>query len=147
MPVEMAPQAPKRSAAPKRTAVTAKQDTASRMTARSEAVNGIFQITAVGCVARGWYADAGAIAQHGPKISAELVTLAETDSRIASLVDYLATAGPYTGLLLAVLPLAFQIAVNHKRMDPKRIPLPGITDPEILENSVRREMATAGESA
>jgi hypothetical protein len=144
VPVEMAPAAPpKRAATPRQTAVQARKETQSQTTTRAQAVNSVFQITALGLTARGMYADAGAISIHGPKISGELAALAETNSGVASFVDYLTSAGPYTGLFLAVMPLVFQIAANHGRVDATKVSLPGIMEPAELEKKVRKDIEEA----
>jgi hypothetical protein len=62
------------------------------------------------------YADAGTIGLHWPNISEELATLAETQPVIANFVDPLIKVGPYTGLVMAILPFFTQIAVNHGRI-------------------------------
>jgi hypothetical protein len=101
------------------------------------AVNGLFQVATLGFTAKGMYADAAAIAIHGPNVSRELATLAESDERIASVIDYLTTAGPYTGLIMAVLPFALQIAANHGRIDASKTMMPGIREPAELEKEMR----------
>jgi hypothetical protein len=62
------------------------------------------------------YADAGAIGLHWPNVAEELATLAESQPAIAKFIDPLIKAGPYTGLVMAILPFAAQIAVNHGRI-------------------------------
>lgn len=109
--------------------------------ARTEALNGLGQIGALVLVMRGSYADAGAIAQHGPGISAETAKLAEQNESIANLIDYLTQAGPYMGLVSVVLPLVLQLAVNHNRIDASKLsPELGVLPPDILEKRVRTEM-------
>lgn len=109
--------------------------------ARREALTGLGQITASILIMRGGYADAGAIAQHGPAVARETALLAEQNERIASVVDYLTEAGPYMGLITAVLPLALQFAANHNRLDANKLsPDFGVFPPDILEKRVKKEM-------
>ena len=109
--------------------------------ARAEALNGLGQIGALILVMRGNYADAGAIAQHGPPISQETAKLAEQNETVASAIDYLTQAGPYMGLVAVVLPLVLQLAVNHNRIDAAKLsPDLGVLPPDVLEKRVRTEM-------
>lgn len=112
-----------------------------RQEARQEALNGMGKITALLLTLRGSYADAGAIAQHGPGIAHETAALAETDEKVASLIDYLTEAGPYMGLAVATLPLVMQILANHGRIDASRLPPEsGVIPPDVLESRVRADM-------
>ena len=143
MPVNPAP--PKPAAVRKPT--TAQVQTAAREAqskiadARYQGVNSLFQLSAIGLLARKQYADAGAIRNHGPGIARELVILADTDERVGSFVDYLTTAGPYTGLMMAVLPLVLQIAANHGRIDADKTMMPGIVSPAELEREVKKDIS------
>jgi hypothetical protein len=95
---------------------------------------------------KGAYADAGAIAQHGPGLARETALLAESNPRIASVVDYLTEAGPYMGIIVVALPLALQLAANHGRIDASKMPPgSGVLPPEILEAKVKAEMAKQAE--
>jgi hypothetical protein len=105
--------------------------------ARYQGINSLFQISAIALLARKQYADAGAIRNHGPSIAREIVVLADSDERVATFVDYLTTAGPYTGLMMAVLPLVLQIAANHGRIDADKTMMPGIVPPADLEREVK----------
>jgi hypothetical protein len=108
--------------------------------ARYQGINSLFQLSAIGLLARHQYADAGALRNHGPSISREIVTLADTDERVATFVDYLTTAGPYTGLMMAVLPLVLQLAANHGRIDADKTMMPGIVPPAELEREVKQSI-------
>jgi hypothetical protein len=115
----------------------------SRMAGREEALTGVGKITSLLLAMRGGYADAGAIAQHGPPIAHEAAALAETDTRIASWIDYLTEAGPYMGLTMAILPLAMQLAANHGRLDASKLPPEsGVVSPGVLEARVKADMET-----
>lgn len=80
---------------------------------REEALNGLGQIGQAPLLAFKKYADAGTLGLHWPGISHELAELADSTPAIANLVDPLIKVGPYTGLVMAVLPFATQILVNH----------------------------------
>ena len=110
---------------------------------REEELQGWGQITSSVCVMRGWYADAGAISMHAPKMLHEIAVLAETNESVAKLVDYLGTVGPYTALFAAALPLAMQLGANHGRIDATRTSVAGIMPPDVLETSVRYKIAKA----
>jgi hypothetical protein len=139
MPVN--PPAPKPAAVRKLTTAqvqAATREAQSKITdARYQGINSLFQISAIALLARHQYADAGALRNHGPGISREIVVLADSDDRVATFVDYLTTAGPYTGLMMAVLPLVLQIAANHGRIDADKTMMPGIVPPAELEREVK----------
>jgi len=111
---------------------------------RREALTGIGQLASLFAVVRGQYADAGAIAEHGPKLSVELANLGDGNETIASWLDYLCQSGPYMGILSAGLPFFLQLAVNHGRIDYTKLPPDsGIKDPLVLEKRVKAEMEFA----
>lgn len=87
----------------------------------------------------GNYADAAAIGMHGPPISAEIVNLADQNERIAKAVDYLLEAGPYAGLVTAVLPLVLQLLANHNRIPADKVP--GVLPPEALAAKMQAEVS------
>jgi hypothetical protein len=116
----------------------------SRNELRREALTGIGQLGSLLCVVKGQYADAGAIAEHGPKLSAEIANLGDGNETIASWLDYLCQSGPYMGLLSAGLPFLLQLAVNHGKIDYTKLPPDsGIKDPVVLEKRVKAEMEYA----
>lgn len=114
MPITSAPP-PMGGSSAKRTSTTAKA-TQSTKAKRVEAINGLGQLAQAPLLATKQYADAGAIGLHWGGIAEELATLAESQPAIAKFVDPLIKAGPYTGLVMAILPFAAQIAVNHGRI-------------------------------
>jgi len=104
---------------------------------RQESVDGLFKMAAAACIMRGNYADAGAISMHSESISREVATLAAQNEQVAKLVDYMTSAGPYSGILIAVLPLALQLAANHDRINPdKAAGLGGVLPKDMLEKKV-----------
>ena len=106
--------------------------------ARMETATGILQVATLALIARNQYADAGAISVHGPKLAKETVRLAETDEKVAAAFNYLTAATPYTGIILAGLPLLLQFAANHGRIKPGA--MPGIVDPAKLEETTRAQI-------
>jgi hypothetical protein len=87
------------------------------------------------------YADAGAIGLHKDPIIDELVTLADSNEKIAKGIDYITEAGPYAGLVVAVMPLVMQLAANHKIVKAELVAGAGVVPPQALESQVRADMA------
>ena len=134
------PPAPK---ARKPVAVTA-SPRLSRRDLREAAVNEVGGAFSLIAVMKGWYADAGAVATHGPKFSHELALVADSNEQIASVLDYLTQTGPWVGVIKAGLPLILQLSANHGRIDATKLPPDsGIVEPKILEERVRAEMRNA----
>jgi hypothetical protein len=144
MPIDTSPRpaAPKTPARkPARAPARAPAVAADKTTARQEALSGIGKLATALLVMKGSYADAGAVAQHGPNVSRETALLAESNEKIASVVDYLTEAGPYMGLISAILPLALQLAANHNRLDASKLsPEFGVLPPDVLEKRIRAEV-------
>lgn len=131
---------PARKATPRRPALA--QTPASQHDAREQGLLGLGQIGQAICMMRNWFADAGAIQIHWPAVARETAALADQDERIGKTIDYLVSAGPYAGLLTAVLPLGMQIAANHGRIDVNAASgLGGVMPPEMLEARVKADMA------
>lgn len=106
---------------------------------RAEAVYGIFQLGSAVCLMTKQMADAAALTEHGENVSLECAKLAETDERFANVIDKLTSVGPYAGLLTAVMPLAMQLAVNHKRIEAGVM---GTVSPDALAAKVKADMAS-----
>jgi hypothetical protein len=112
-----------------------------RLEARAGDVDGIFKTVSSIMVLRGMLADAGAINLHSKNISIEIARLAETNEQIAKALDSLTAAGPYSGVLIACLPLILQIAANHDKIDiDKAAGLGGIMSKADLEKHVEIKM-------
>jgi hypothetical protein len=122
--------------------VTARQS--QTVKARTAAVGGVFQLAGFAAMMTGNLADAGAVGKHAEPITAEIVKLAETDEKIASVVDKLANVGPYGALLTVLVPLVTQILVNHGRIQagPAMAQM-GVVPKAILESEVHMAMAEA----
>lgn len=142
--------APPRQASGKAAAkvVTQKQQEVTKQTsARETAVNGVLQLGHFGLILARQYADAGALAQHGPAIAHEVAELAATNEKIAKSVDYFLEAGPYAGLITAVMPFALQLMVNHRLVKAELVAGGGVVPPEALEAQTRAGMARAAQQA
>lgn len=113
----------------------------SKTAAREEAANGIFQLVGFGLIVTRQYADAGAINMHGAPIAHELASLSEQNDGIAKGLDYLLEAGPYAGLITAVMPLALQLMANHGIVKAEMVAGGGVVPPESLTAEVKATMA------
>ena len=109
--------------------------------AREEAANGIGQILAFGCMVSGNLADAGAIGMHWPVIAHEAAVIADTDSKMATGLDYLLEVGPYGNFIVALLPFAAQLLVNHGLVKAEAMAGAGVVHPDALAAEVKRDMA------
>lgn len=100
----------------KRTSSTSSAPRQTTKAKREEAINGLGQLAQAPLLAFKQYADAGTLGIHWPNVAKELAELAESQPVIANFVDPLIKVGPYTGLVMAILPFATQILVNHGRI-------------------------------
>lgn len=85
---------------------------------RTDALTGLGQLAQVPLIATKQFADAGAISLYWPNISKEIAVLADSQPAIAKLIDPLIQIGPYTGLVMVVLPFILQLGVNHRMLSP-----------------------------
>lgn len=113
---------------------------------RSEGLRGWAQIVSIGCLAKGWYADAGAIGIHGPTFCDEVARLGENDERIGKGLDWLAMSGPYAALMAVSMNFGLQLLVNHGRMNAPA-GMDGVLPKEALEARVKAEIAKAQAAA
>lgn len=109
--------------------------------ARKEAVNGVFQLASFGLIIGKQYSDAGALNMHGDPIAEEVAKLAETNEGFAKNLDYLLEAGPYAGLITAVMPLALQIMANHGIIKAENVAGANVVPPQALESQVKTAIA------
>jgi hypothetical protein len=63
-------------------------------------------------------ADAAVLEMHLAPIAAALGDLANERPEVAAMLDRLMTAGPYTALVSATVPLGIQLAANHGIVKP-----------------------------
>ena len=103
---------------------------------------GIGQISQAVLIMKGWYADAGAVALHGPNLARETASLAAQNERIGNAIDYLNSAGPYSGILLAGLQMGMQIAANHGKIDASAAAGLGVMEPDVLEAKIKADVET-----
>lgn len=141
MPIEVSrqPAAPARKKAA--TSSKPKQDETSTRDARAQAVRGVFELVTIPLTLTGNYADVGAVKIHSPGIATELANVAENQETLAKAIDSLNYVGPYAALVAAIMPLAFQIAVNHNRLPASAAASAGVVPKESLEAQVKASMA------
>ncbi len=77
--------------------------------------------------------DGIAVATHTPAIAEALNALALEEPRVAAVLDKVLSVGPYGALLGALVPLAAQIAVNHKKIPAGTL---GTAEPEAMKASL-----------
>lgn len=77
--------------------------------------------------------DGIAVATHTPAIAEALHSLAMEEPRVAAVLDKVLSVGPYGALLGALVPLAAQIAVNHKKLPAGTM---GAMEPEALKGAL-----------
>jgi hypothetical protein len=107
---------------------------------RADALTGLGQLAQVPLIATKQFADAGAVSLYWPDVSTEIAKLAESQPAIAKLVDPLLQIGPYTGLVMAVLPFILQIGVNHKFLTPGAMgTVPATTLSAQVESSLAKQ--------
>lgn len=116
-------------------------ETRSLREVREEGLLGIGQLGQAACVSIGSLADAGAVGRFFPPVAHEIAVLAETNPYAANMADVLLKVGPYAGLVTAILPLAFQIAVNHGMFNNGMgLQNFGVVPRETLEAQMRAEL-------
>lgn len=138
---------PRAAAAAKRESTTKAATVKGKTAAREEAANGIFQLAGFGCIITRQYADAGAINLHGAPVAHELALLAEKNTSIGKGLDYLMEAGPYAGLITALMPLVLQLMANHKVIRADMVSAAGVVPPEALTADVKAHMARQAHEA
>ncbi len=74
--------------------------------------------------------DSAALTLHGPTVAAAIAQVAADNANVARVLDKAAQVGPYGALFAALMPLAVQIAANHKIIPPNADL--GILPPDVL---------------
>lgn len=111
-----------------------------KATERAEGLNGIGQLMSAGLLFARQHADAGAIHRFWPTISTEAAKLGDDNPKLGEFLDSLTAVGPFAGLIAAVLPLGFQILVNHNRMDVTAVANMGVVSAETLKATVQADI-------
>lgn len=115
-----------------------------RIAFRASGINGIGQIAQFAAQMTGQLHDAGAISMHVPNVAHEAAVVAEDNEKFGKSLDRLAELGPYAALFAAALPLACQLAVNHRLLKAENMaPGSGVISPEQLTAEVRAQLAIA----
>lgn len=128
---------------PRKTPAKAVSARPTKADARAEGLNGLFQLGSAVCLMLGQAPDAAACAKHGPNISREAANLAETNEKLGEILDYITSAGPYAGLITAIVPFGLQIMVNHGRLPAGPLANMGIEDPQTLKSQMEAEALRA----
>lgn len=146
MPIDMSavttpPKAPpqRRTNAPRKNATDGAK-AANTRELRYQGLQGIAQLAQGACLFAKQYADAAAIGMHADPIAREIAALADVQPAVARTVDLLIQAGPYAALIQAVMPLAMQLAANHRLIDASGIPGGNIVPPEVLTAQMEARM-------
>lgn len=127
---------------PRKSTVTTTKPTANegKHRKRKEGLQSVQQAVGLVLMAAKQPADAAAVGEHGEPIIDELIRLGDSDDQIGKALDYLTKTGPYSALVMACLPLVFQIGVNHGRLKPNAM-MPGVVSRETLEAKAKAELA------
>lgn len=142
-----APGTPRASSAPRKAAPTAPKPTRkagprAKVSAATpdyrEGIAGLLQIPAFILASAGRLNpaleyDGIAVAVATPNIAEAVNSIAQDEPRVAAVLDKILQVGPYGALLGALVPLAAQIAVNHKRIPAGTL---GTLEPEALKASL-----------
>jgi len=143
MPIDMTGvQAPKRrtaSTGPKAQATVVSIESVNER--RAKGLMGIGQLGQVTLMMTNQYADAAAIGSHWGPIAKELANVADANEAIAKPIDFLIEIGPYGALVTAIMPLALQIAANHKLINAEMMLGQGVVPPEVLESQMKAQVA------
>jgi hypothetical protein len=140
------PISPPKPKAPTRKAPAAKPGPPpSQNEARKNGLAGYAQIGQLLCGIRGAHADAETIRMYGPDMCGAIADMADEDENIARGIDFLCAGGPYTALLAAAVPMAFQFAANHNRIAPDA--MPGLEDPALLASRYKDRLRRVREAA
>jgi len=102
----------------------------------AEGVSGIFQIVAAG-VSLVDPVDGYCVAQYTPPIADAVADLAVERPEVAAALDRILAVGPYGALIGAVLPLAVQIAHNHKKVPEPMAKAMGATPKADIERHLK----------
>jgi hypothetical protein len=90
-------------------------------------------------------ADGMAIAMHAATLAEAVNATAQAQPEVARALDRVMKAGPYGALIAAVVPLALQLAANHK-MIPAAASM-GVHAPEDLVRASDEQMAAMAGAA
>lgn len=145
---------PKLAAAPKpRKATTAKPAAKSAAPDYRPGIMGLLQIPSMALSVIGrqtknpaLQADGYALAMHAPALAEALNETAKHQPPVARALESIMKAGPYGAIIAAVVPLAMQLAANHRIINPT--PAMGVHDPaDLVEASNGQLAAMAGGQA
>lgn len=81
--------------------------------------------------------DAASVTVHAEPLAEAIQQTAEQNPPFAAVLDKVLSAGPYGALLAAVMPLAVQVAANHRLIPPAAAEAMGAMTPEQLMAQVQ----------
>jgi len=136
-------------APPRKNAATRPTSRAATVQVETESVTerrakGLMELAQLGqgiLLLTGQYADAAAVGQHFQPIAVEGAKIADSNEPIAKGIDLIIEVGPYGAFVAALMPLALQIAANHRWIDPTKLMGQGIIPPEVLEAQMKANVA------
>lgn len=146
--VNLAAAAPPRSTrSAQNSQATRSKNVTAKQADREEALHGVIQLAGMGLIIAGQHADAGAVNLHGPGIATEFAKLANENEKIARDIDYITEAGPYAGVVMAVMPLALQLLVNHGVLKAEVFAGAGMQHPDAIAATVKADLARQAQAA
>jgi hypothetical protein len=144
MPVDTTAQPAAPKAGPRKSGIqksTGKAAPEDALKSRASGLYTWFQIGAMASIARGNFADAGAIEEHAPQLCQNAALYAEENETAAKAIDYFCQAGPVAVLIASAMPLILQLLANHSRIDASKLgAVPGVVPPDVLEKRVMVRM-------
>jgi hypothetical protein len=130
-----------------RATATAQKAATGKAKEREEALHGVIQLAGMGLIIAGQHADAGAVNMHGPGIAHEFAQLADKNEKVGRGIDYITEAGPYAGVIMAVMPLALQVLTNHGILKAEALAGAGIMHPDAIAAQVKADLARQAQEA
>lgn len=83
--------------------------------------------------------DGVAVIQHAPDIAAALDKVAQNDPRVKEALERMLTAGTWSGLIAAMLPLVLTIAANHGAIPESIAGMLGVQTPTVPSAAERAD--------
>lgn len=87
------------------------------------------------------YAQAATFGKHWAPVAKELAVLADSQPVVAKYTDLLITAGPYVGLVQALVPFTMQTLANYGFINAENAGGGSVVAPAVLEAEMKAEMA------
>jgi hypothetical protein len=110
---------------------------------RQQSLYGLIQLGHLGLMMMRQKADAKAVQLLAPAIADEAIVIAETNTQWGEAIDKLNKIGPYGAIVMPVLALTLQVAVNHDVLPGDGLSALGVVSRDALEAEVRKDEAEA----